>query len=303
MSQLMPTTDQALANAQSASWPHFRRSRRAGDQLVRIVATIILLGCAAVILMPVVWMVSTSLKSQQEIIRFPPNWIPEQWLWSNYPEALTFLPFHLYFRNTALITGAVLVGDLVTNSLIAYAFARLRAPGRELLFILVLSTLMIPYQVLMVPQYVLFHRLGWVDTFKPLIVPAWFGSGFLIFLMRQFYRGIPRELDDAARIDGCGYIQIWWRILLPLSKPVLAAAAILSFTYNWNDFLAPLIYLNSPEKMTAAVGLANFQHRYGATPWNLLMAASIVAVLPCVVLFFSAQRYFIQGVVISGVKG
>jgi len=279
------------------------RSRRLGDAAGRILATLVLLVCAAVILLPVFWMLSTSFKTRAEVLMFPPRWIPAQLQWQNYPTALSFLPFGRFFRNTAFITGVVLVADVVANSLLGYAFARLHAPGREALFILVISTMMIPYQVLMVPQYILFHLLGWIDTFRPLTIPAWFGSAFLVFLMRQFYRAIPAELDDAARIDGCGYIGIWWRILLPLSKPALATAAIFSFTYNWNDFTAPLIYLNSPDKLTVAVGLAYFQHRYGATPWNLLMAASLVTVSPCIILFFVAQRYFIQGIVVTGVKG
>lgn len=279
------------------------RSRRIIELTNRIVATLIASVGAAVILLPVVWMVSTSLKTPQEVMRFPPTWIPQKIMWSNYREALTFLPFGLFFRNTAFITAVVLVADVLVNSLVAYAFARLRARGREALFILILSTMMIPYQVLTVPQYVLFHKLGWIDTFKPLIVPAWFGSPFLIFLLRQFYRTIPREMDDAAHLDGCGYLGVWWRIMVPMSLPALASAAIFSFTYNWNDFMAPLIYLNSPDKMTLAVALAYFRHRYGATPWHLLMAATIVSVLPCVVLYFLAQRYFIQGIVVSGVKG
>ncbi len=266
-------------------------------------ALLVVILFSVVILLPVMWMLSTVLKTRIEVAQFPPRWIPAVPQWRNFPDALTFLPFHLYFRNTAIITALVLVADVLVNSIIGYAFARLRAPGKELLFVLVLSTMMVPYPVLMVPQYVLFHQLGWIDTIKPLTIPAWFGSAFLIFLLRQFYRGIPTELDDAARIDGCGYISIWSRIMLPLSRPALAAAAIFSFTYNWNDFTAPLIYLNSPDKMTVAVGLATFRHRYGATPWQLLMAASLVAVLPCVVLFFVAQRYFIQGIVVTGVKG
>jgi len=283
-------------------WNPFR-SKRGQEMIGRVAATTIVTLCSVVVLLPVVWMISTSLKTPKEVMQFPPTWIPKPIMWGNYPEALTFLPFHLFFRNTAFITAMVLVGDLLVNSLVAYAFARLRAPGREALFILILSTMMVPSQVLMVPQYVLFHRLGWIDTYKPLIVPAYFGSAFLIFLLRQFYRSIPIEMDDAARIDGCGFLGVWWRILMPLSLPALASAAIFSFTYNWNDFMAPLVYLNAPEKMTLAVSLAYFRHRYGATPWHLLMAATLVAVLPCVVLFFFAQRYFIQGIVVSGVKG
>ena len=281
----------------------FYQSRRFREMLGRTVATVVVVIAAVVILAPVFWMVTTSLKTRPEVIAFPPRLFPARPIWRNYPEALTMLPFNLYFRNTLIITFSVLLGDVLSNSLIGYAFARLRAPGRDLLFAVALSTMMVPSQVLMIPQYVLFHALGWVDTFKPLIVPAWFGSAFLIFLLRQFYRGIPSEMDDAAHIDGCGYFSTWWRILLPLSAPALACAAIFSFTYNWNDFLAPLIYLNSPDKMTVAVGLATFRHRYTATPWHLLMAASITAVLPCVVLFFVAQRYFIQGIVVTGVKG
>jgi multiple sugar transport system permease protein len=291
-----------MAASAQTHWNPFRSKRRQ-ELLGRVAATIIVTICSVVVLLPVVWMISTSLKTPREVMQFPPTWIPKEIMWSNYPQALSFLPFHLFFRNTAFITAMVLIGDLLMNSLIAYAFARLRAPGREALFFLILSTMMVPYQVLMVPQYVLFHRLGWIDTYNPLIIPAWFGSAFLIFLLRQFYRSIPSEMDDAARIDGCGYLGVWWRILVPLSLPALASAAIFSFTYNWNDFMAPLIYLNSPDKMTLAVSLAYFRHRYGATPWHLLMSATLVAVLPCVVLFFFAQRYFIQGIVVSGVKG
>lgn len=294
-----PTAVRLLRRRRPAFW----RSRRTMEALIRVAATLTVLICAAIIAAPALWMVSTSLKTRAEVIAFPPRLLPEVAQWRNYSDALSFMPFGRYFRNTATITLVVLLGDVTANSVIAYAFARLRAPGREALFTLVLSTMMIPSQVVLIPQYVLFHRLGWVDTYLPLTVPAWFGSAFLIFLLRQFYRGIPQEMDDAARIDGCGYIATLVRILLPLAKPAIACAAIFSFTYNWNDFLAPLIYINSHQKLTVAVALSHFTARYGATPWNLLMAASIVTVLPCVLLFFVAQKYFIQGIVISGVKG
>jgi ABC-type glycerol-3-phosphate transport system permease component len=296
------TTAKAQAQPTSGATSSFR-SKKWGERLSRLGALLVVILFSLVILLPVAWMLSTALKTRIEVVQYPPIWIPADPQWENFPKALTFLPFATYFRNTIFITAAVLVADVLMNSIYGYAFARLRAPGKEVLFVIVLATMMVPYQVIMVPQYVLFHNLGWVDTFKPLTIPAWFGSAFLIFLLRQFYRGIPPELDDAARIDGCGYISTWWRIMVPLSKPALAAAAIFSFTYNWNDFTAPLVYLNSPEKMTVAVGLASFRHRYGATPWELLMAASLVAVLPCIILFFVAQRYFIQGIVVTGVKG
>ncbi len=297
------STTASAPTQEHASTARGLRSQKWNDRITRFGALALVILFSIVILLPVAWMLSTALKTRLEVVKYPPIWIPAEPQWSNFPKALTFLPFATYFRNTAFITATVMVADVLMNSIYGYAFARLRAPGKEILFYVVLATMMVPYQVIMVPQYVLFHNLGWVDTFKPLIIPAWFGSAFLIFLLRQFYRGIPSELDDAARIDGCGYISTWWRIMVPLSKPALAAAAIFSFTYNWNDFTAPLVYLNSPDKLTAAVGLAAFRHRYGATPWELLMAASLVAVLPCILLFFFAQRYFIQGIVVTGVKG
>jgi len=264
----------------------------------------ILLGTASIILLiPIIWMITTALKPLDEVYIFPPTWIPKQILWGNFIEALTFLPFSIYFKNTAIITLLSMLGQLMSSSVVAYGFARLRAKFRDVLFMLVLATMMLPSQVTMIPLFILFKTLGWVDTFKPLIVPNFFGNAFFIFLLRQFYMTIPTELDDAAKIDGCGYFGIYQRILLPLIKPALATIAIFSFMWGWNDFMGPLIYLNSPEKLTVALGLSRFTGVYGSTAWNLLMAASLVAVLPCIVLFFFAQRYFIQGIVITGLKG
>jgi ABC-type glycerol-3-phosphate transport system permease component len=213
------------------------------------------------------------------------------------------LPFGLYVRNTLFLAIGRIVGLLFTCSLVAYSFARLRWKGRDTLFFIVLATLMIPFEVTLVPQYVLFSKIGWVNTFLPLIVPAFFaGNPFFIFLMRQFFMSISPELDDAARIDGCGYFDIYWRIILPLSKPVLAVVAIFAFQNNWNSFLLPLIYLHDRDLYTLALGLNLFQEQY-YTRWTLLMAASLTIMLPVIVLFFILQRYFIQGVVFTGVKG
>jgi multiple sugar transport system permease protein len=267
------------------------------------VATLLATTGAAVVLVPVVWMVSTSLKALGQTLAFPPIWIPDPFVWRNYADALTFLPFHLFAANTLIYTVSTMVGEALASSLVAFAFARLRARGRNVLFLLVLSTMMVPSQVTMIPQYVMFSKIEWTDSLKPLIVPAFFGSPYLIFLLRQFFTTIPRDMDDAARIDGCGWFGIYWRIIVPMSKPVLTTVMILSFMWHWNDFMGPLIYLDSKEKMTLSLGLSRFSAQYGATPWNLLMAASLVTVLPCVVLFFILQRYFIQGIVISGVKG
>jgi ABC-type glycerol-3-phosphate transport system permease component len=258
---------------------------------------------ALFIMLPVFWMVNTSLKAAGEVFLLPPWRLPADPQWVNYWEAMTVLPFGRYYLNTLIILVPGLLADVVINALVAYAFARLRAPGRNALFVLVLSTMILPAQVTLIPTYILFARLGWINTFKPLIVPAFFGYAFYVFLLRQFFRTIPKELDDAARIDGCGYFSIFWRIILPLSKPALACVAIFSFMFIYTDFYGPIIFLNSNDKFTAAVGLRSFLGDRGPSQWHLLMAASVVNIIPCVLLFGFAQRYFIQGIVFSGIKG
>ena len=278
-------------------------SRRWSQVAIRTAATILATAGAIVIMVPVLWMVSTSLKTLGQTLIFPPKWIPEPVVWQNYPQALTFLPFHIFAKNTLIYTSLTVFGETLASGVVAFAFARLRARGRDLLFLLVLSTMMVPQQVTMIPQYILFTRLNWTNSLKPLIIPAFFGSPYLIFLLRQFFRTIPRDMDDAARIDGCGWLGTYWRVIAPMSTPALTTVAILSFMWHWNDFLGPLIYINTKENYTISLGLSRFTAQYGATPWNLLMAASLVTVLPCVLLYFFMQRYFIQGIVISGVKG
>jgi len=264
---------------------------------------ILLILLSMIILIPVFWMLSTALKSDSEVFLFPPVWIPENLHWNNFSRAFAFLPFGRYFLNTSNITFSAMIGQFLSSPLVAYAFARLRARGKGILFTLVLSTMMLPSQVTMIPVFVLFRMLGWVDTFAPLIVPNFFGSAYFIFLLRQFFLTISPELSDAARIDGCGYFGVFARIFLPLSKPALATMAIFTFMWNWNDFMNPLIYLSSSEKWTLTLGLSRFTGMYGMTAWNLLMATTLATVLPCITLFFFAQRYFIQGIVITGVKG
>jgi len=267
--------------------------------------SIILVG-AAFQLIPFVWMVSSSLKDLGSVYIFPPRWIPRPFIWENYAEVWRLSPFLRYLINTVIVTGGNIAGLVISCSIVAYGFARLRAPGRDFLFVILLSTMMLPFQVTMIPLYLIFNALGWVNSFKPLIVPAFFGAPFFIFLLRQFFMGIPLEMDDAARIDGCSIYGIYWRIILPLAKPALATVAIFTFMWNWNDFIGPLIYLQSPDKFTLSLGLNSFRTTgsgYGTTEWNLLMAASIIVLTPCVILFFFAQKYFIQGVVVSGLKG
>lgn len=281
----------------------FLSSARAQERVLAIASTLLALFLLVVLLFPIFWMISTSLKGPIEALKMPPNWIPVELQWKNYYDALTFNPFGQYFLNTLYFAGMVVVAEVISNSFIAFGFARLRAPGRNFLFVFVLATLMVPGEVTLIPQYILFSKLKWLNSFKPLIVPAWFGSAYLIFLLRQFYMGLPKEYDEAAIIEGASYLDIWARIILPLSKPALGAVAIMSFIFHWNTFQGPLIYLNDNSKYTVSLGLSMFRAPFGGTPWHWYMAASLAVIAPCVVVFFIAQRYFIQGIVISGVKG
>lgn len=261
-----------------------------------------LLWCGvALMLMPLVWTLSTSLKPVSQIFLFPPRWIPDPIRWQNYAEAVTAIPFLRYLFNTALITGLVIVGKVLSVTLVAFAFARLQWWGRDVMFLIMLATMMLPSHITLIPQFIMFKELGWIDTFLPLIVPDFFGGPFLTFLMRQFFMSIPHDLDDAARIDGCSSFGVYWRIILPLSKAAIVAAVILTFNNTWNEFLHPLIYLQSPDNFTLALGLRFFQGE-ASTSWHLLMAASLLTMLPVITLFFVAQRYFIQGIVFTGVK-
>ncbi|NLE77734.1 MAG: carbohydrate ABC transporter permease [Chloroflexi bacterium] len=256
-------------------------------------------------LIPFFWLVSTSLKVRGTEFTFPPVWIPNPPVWRNYYTAIfdSGLPFPRFLLNTAIITIANMVGVLFAASLAGFGFARMRFPGRDKLFIMVLATMMLPEIVTQIPSYLLFRLLGWIDTFLPLIVPTFFGGGaFNIFLFRQFFMSIPYELDEAARIDGAGVLQTYLKVIVPLSKPVMTAVAIFTFIGSWNSFMGPLIYLNSLENMTLAVGLRAFQGLRG-TEWNLMMAAATIMLIPVLLLFFAAQRYFIQGIVTTGFGG
>lgn len=266
-------------------------------------AYLVLIGGALIFLLPLFWMIATSLKPLSEVYTFPPEFVPHTFVWQNYPTAWTTRSFGLYFWNTTVIVALVLVGVLASSSLCAFGFARLDFVGRNVLFICVLATMMLPATVTLIPTYILFKTIGWLDSFKPLIIPAWFGGGaFNIFLLRQYFLTFPRELEDAARIDGASTFGIYRRIFLPLSKPALAVVAVYTFQSHWNDFLGPLIYLNSPRNFTLALGIYSFIGAYN-TDENLLMAISLIMILPVIVIFFFAQRYLIQGVVMSGIKG
>lgn len=304
----MVSREQAVTNVDSAGSvgrkpSHLsRRLRRAGNEgLIHLV----LIPLATLFLLPLLWMVSTSFKDASGVFLFPPQWIPDPIHWENYGLALTALPFGRFFLNTSILTFSAMVGQILSCSIVAFSFAHLRWSGRNVLFIVVLATMMLPNQVTLIPTFLIFRQLGWLDTFLPMIVPAFLGGGpFLIFLMRQFFMTLSPELVDAARIDGASTFGIYWRIILPLASPVLIAVGIFSFEAHWNDFFRPLIYLQSQENYTLSLGLHAFNSNYGrGTEWQLLMAASLVVMLPVILIFFFAQRYFIQGVVFSGVKG
>jgi ABC-type glycerol-3-phosphate transport system permease component len=275
------------------------RGRRLARQA--IVYTLLLLG-SAVFLLPLFWALSSSLKPDYQVLEFPPRWIPDPIRWQNYPEALTYVPFGRYALNTLTIAAGAIFGNLLSCTLVAYGFARLRARGKNVLFILMLSTMMLVDPVRIIPMYLEFNALGWIDSFLPLIVPAFFGSPFYIFLLRQFFLNIPRELEDAALIDGANRLQILWQVILPISRPALAAVAIFNFQGVWNDFLPPLVFLQTQTNYTIALGLQFFRATY-SIQWGYLMAASIVAMLPVMIVFFLAQKQFIEGISLSGIKG
>jgi len=265
-----------------------------------IYATLVLFGL--IFLLPFAWMVSTSVKPNDQVFIYPPQWIPDPIRWDNYVSALTEVPFLSYFRNTVFISGMTIVGNLLSCSLVAYGFSRVRWFGRDAVFLIVLATMMLPTATTLVPLYVIFRKLGWMGTFNPLVVPPFFGTAFFIFLLRQFFMTIPMDLSDAARIDGENEFGIFWHIILPLSKPALATVALFSFLWSWSDFFGPLIFLTNERLYTISLGLVQFQSRYD-TAWGQVMAASTVFTLPVLVLFFVSQRQFVEGITVTGLKG
>ena len=297
----------------STPWYH----TRSGLELMQKVLTLIALTIGAFLfIVPVLWMVVSSLKPTQSV--FDNSWLPpmttQGWpipvphpqYFSNFSDALTLVPFGTYFQNTMIVTVLSVAGSVLSSSLVAYAFARLRWPGRDALFVLVLVTMLLPSIVTFIPQYVLFSKIHWVGTFLPLIVPTWFGNPFYIFLLRQFFRGIPQELSEAARLDGASEIRIWWQVVMPLARPALAAVGIFSFAGAWEDYFNPLVYVGGdPGKWTLQLGLKAFETAAGGgSPlWNLIMAAGLVVMVPVLIAFFIGQKYFSEGVTLTGLKG
>lgn len=284
-------------------------SKSATEKRNVLLTHIVLIVLSLIFFFPFLWVLSTAVKPITETMKTPPVWIPSHWEFDNFWKAMTYgedklgyIPFLIYARNTLVICIMVVTGVVVSNSLVAYSFARLRWPGRDVMFAITLATMMVPFPVLMVPQFAMFKEFDWIGTFRPLWVPAWFASAFNIFLLRQFFRTLPMQLSEAAKIDGASEWQIFKDIILPLSKPALAVVALFAFMGTWNDFLGPLLYLLDQKTFTLSLGLQFFQSQAGGTDWNLLMAASAVVIAPVIILFFFAQKQFIQGIAVTGMK-
>lgn len=289
------------------------RSMKTAEQekvVAKWLTVTVLVLLSALFILPLLWMISTALKPLDQTMVFPPQWIPRPAQPGNFWEAITYnsdklgyAPFAFYARNTIILCILTVSGTVVSNAIVAYSFSRLKWKGRDFIFALTLATMMVPFPVIMVPLFGLFRDFGWIGTMKPLWVPAWFGAAFNIFLLRQFYKTIPFELSEAAKIDGCSEWRIFYQVILPLAKPALAVVALFSFMAVWNDFIGPLIYLQDQDMFTLALGLRSYQSQAGGTTWNLLMAASTIVIAPVIVLFFFTQKLFIQGIAATGLKG
>ncbi len=293
--QLQATRQEELARAA-------KRRHRITYFFKRVLAYASLVVLSFFFAIPFLWLVSTSLKPAAQIFVLPPEWIPDPVAWSNYQKAVTAIPFFLYLKNAMYIALFNVIATVISSSLVAYGFSIVRWPGRDTLFMVVVATLMIPYAVLIIPTFIIFKNLGWINTPNPLTIPSLTGSAFFIFLLRQFFMSIPEDLSDAARIDGANDWQIYWHIVMRLSRPALSVVALFTFMWNWNDFMGPLIYLGEKSQYTLAIGLYGFQGRSG-TQWGPLMAAATIMISPIIALFFFTQKTFIQGITLTGLKG
>ncbi|MCE7983401.1 MAG: carbohydrate ABC transporter permease [Caldilinea sp. CFX5] len=299
MSQNLLTQERAETFGQTVTQRRSRSKTRVKD----VILYLLLITLSILYLLPLYWMISTSLKQTGSEMVIPPQWAPNPIVWQNYVDVFVQVPLTLYIRNSLVITLTATLFGVLTASLAGYGFARVQFPGRNFLFTLCIASLMLPETVTLIPEFILFRRIGWVNTFLPLIIPwSLAGSAFAVFLFRQYCLTIPLELDEAARVDGAGTLRIWWMIIVPLSKAVLATLAILSFIHHWNEFLRPLIYLGRPELRTLALGLRAFRGEYQLA-WNYMMAVALIMLVPILILFFVAQRQFVQGIVMTGIKG
>lgn len=292
-----------ISQSRPLSAGHVAERRRLNRKNVRsIIAHAVLIVLSLVFITPLIWLVATSFKIDSQILVFPPIWIPHPFTIQQYVKGLNYIPFLRYLANTAIYCGFSVFGTILSSSLVAYSLSRIRWPGRNIFFAIVVATLMVPSQVTLIPLFLVFKNLGWIDTLLPLIVPHFFLQPFSIFLLRQFFMTIPSELSEAARVDGANEFRIYASILMPLAKPVLASVGLFTFLATWNDYLGPLIYLNSAENYTLSLGLAQFRGEHGVE-WGAMMAVSTVMIVPVLIAFFFTQRTFVQGITMTGVKG
>ncbi|HEV8636494.1 MAG TPA: carbohydrate ABC transporter permease [Chloroflexota bacterium] len=291
----------------TAAWATRRTARaRASALVAQALKHAGLIALSAFFVLPWFWMLTTSLKTPAQMIEIPIRWIPDPVLWQNYPNAFfrdPNQPLLLYFQNTLTVALPSVIGALLSNTMVAYGFARLQWPGRNLVFMLVIATLLVPFPVVMIPLYLFWRFFELTNTYWPLVLPAWLASPYLVFLLRQFFMTIPQELSESARLDGASEMRILWQVIMPLARPALAVVALFEFIRQWNDFLGPLIFLNEKSKFTIALGLRNMQNAYGLSNFGEIMAASTITILPVVLIFFLAQRTFIQGITFTGIKG
>jgi multiple sugar transport system permease protein len=292
----------SLSQREPAAHPTGLQSRRNQARLSKSIAYVVCTFVAVAYIFPLYWMVVTALKTDAEVFLTPPTFVPRDPQWGNFIASTQYIPFWLYMYNTLVICVLRIIGTVVSCALIAYGFARVRWPGRNLVFLIYLSTIMLPGQVTMIPLYIVYRQFGWIGTFWPIVLPAFFGNVLYVFLLRQFLMTIPNELSDAARIDGANELGIFWRIMVPLLKPALATVALFTFVISYTDFLGPLIYLTEQNQWTISLGLKMFQNMYGLQ-WQLMMAASAITMIPMVILFFFTQRTFIEGITLTGIKG
>lgn len=280
----------------------WRQNRLVVERIQKTIAYVLLTVMGLVYVFPLYWLVITALKTDTEVFLVPPTPFPVSPQWQNFPAATEYIPFWRYMGNTFVIAALTIIGTLLSCTLVAYGFARIKWPGRNLVFLLFLSTIMLPSQVTMIPLYIIYRRIGWIGTIWPLVAPSFFGNALYVFLLRQFLLSIPQDFSDAARIDGASELGILWHVMLPLMRPALATVALFTFVNVYRDFLGPLIYLTDQDQWTISLGLKLFQNQYGAQ-WQLMMAASALAMLPTLVLFFLTQRSFIRGLALTGIKG
>jgi multiple sugar transport system permease protein len=296
----------ATQSARQSSVAVLERSGSSRRIVIGVVqATLWYVGLAligSIFLLPFFWMLTTSVKTPIQVFKYPIQWIPDPIVLRNYIDAWTVLPFTTFLRNTLIITITAMIGETLTSSLVAFSFARIPFRGRNVLFVVLLATMMLPPQVTLIPRFIIFAKLNLIDTFVPLILPAFFAHPFYTFLLRQFFLTIPDELEDAAFVDGASRFRLWWNIFLPLSKPALATVLIFAFIAHWNEFFDALIYLNSQRNKTLALGLSQLREAH-STEWHWMMAIAVIMVLPCIALFFTFQRYFVEGITMTGTKG